>query len=283
MALFVLLAVCAAVGVVIVAVPKSPPLPTFPDDDAAADVAPPKPWLTRIRTLAVWLIAAGVVLVGVSLTSWWGVAVACAALVIAVPLNRESARKERHRRRTAQLVVNWAEQIRALLMAGMELTPALRESALQVPDRRFVRFATSLDILGTSPALYALSRELASPQADLIIGVLVAAAEETTRRIADAIDGLCVHLREETAVMDDVEAGRGGLRLERNMTAVMGVAVMVLIATAGGLGRYYADWLGQVAILVVGVMFGAAYWIMMRLERFKLPRGFVLRDRGRAG
>ena len=245
-----------------------------PSVEAAIEQRPP---LFKVALTLRWLIAAGVVFVGVASTGWWGAGIMAAGIVLYIPLMIADTQRNQQSIEDASTVAAWADQIRALVMAGVDRHVALGQAALNQDHPAMQRFAAEIDVHTPELALTRLAQRIQHPQADLIVGILVATEGETVGDMTGTLHRMSTHIRSEVGLIESVLAKRAGIRMERNLTALIGFGVMGLIATLGGLAAYYDDFLGQVVIVGVTAFFAAGMWWMARLEKFKTPARFRLR------
>ena len=139
------------------------------------------------------------------------------------------------------------------------------------------RFASEIDVHEPVLALTRLAQRMQHPQADLIVGVLVATEGQTVGDTAGTLQRLAVHIRSEIATMEDMMAKRAGIRMERNVTALLGISLMAGVVLFAGLGEFYEDAFGQSVLVGVGIVFALGMFWMSKLEKFKTPARFRLR------
>ena len=247
--------------------------------DVLARVEPPA-WLATAGGW-VWVAVAAVAGVTFTLFGWWGVGIIVAVVCVWMPYNRRQKELSAEQMEISGWVVGWAEQIRTLVLAGVDMHHALREASISQTDGRFRSFASDLQVSQEpQQPLRTLASRLANEHADLIIGVLIAAETETVGSLADVLDDLCEHLRDEMALVAEVDAQRQGIRTEKNMTAIVAVLLLVMLFTVSGMASFYDDLTGQLTLLFgCGAMFGALLW-MGKLERISQTEGFRLRGEG---
>lgn len=225
-------------------------------------------------------VVAGVV-AGV-FTGW--VVGAILVAVAAGTLPRVLGRDPDAARRVARIeaVAAWTEMLRDTLSAAAGLEQAILATARTAPEpirADIAELAVRIERGDPLPgALRELAEDLADPTADLVLSALVLACQHQARQLAALLGDLATEAREQVAMRLRVAAGRSRLR-----TSVR-VIVTTTLAFASGLLLFNRRYLtpydsagGQLMLLVVGVLFGVAFWWLARLSRPREPERFLTR------
>jgi tight adherence protein B len=255
----------------------------------AAVALAPRWWWRWARPLRISLRGAAItltvgVLAGV-LTGW--IVGAVLAAVAAGTLPRVLRRDPDAARRLARLeaIAVWTEMLRDTLSAAAGLHQAILATAPTAPqairgeiNELVVRVERGEPLAG---ALRALADELADPTADLVLAALVLACEHPTRQLAALLGELATEAREQVFLRLRVEAGRS--RIRTSVRVIVGTTVVftagLLVADRAYLAPY-GNPLGQLMLLVVGVLFGVGFWWLARFCRLPAPERFLTRLRG---
>ncbi|MGH3828535.1 MAG: type II secretion system F family protein, partial [Pseudonocardiaceae bacterium] len=220
-------------------------------------------WPPRISPWSAATVLTSGALAGV-LTGWIVGAVLAAAAAGTLP--RVLRRDPDSARRIARIeaVAVWTEMLRDTLSAAAGLHQAILATAPTAPQ--VIRDEINelvMRIEGGEPlpgALRVLADELTDPTADLVLAALVLACEHPTRQLAALLGELATEAREQVFMRLRVEAGRARIR-----TSVRVIVVTTVVFTAGLLmadRAYLAPYgspLGQLMLLVVGVLFGLGF------------------------
>ncbi|PZS11603.1 MAG: pilus assembly protein TadB [Pseudonocardiales bacterium] len=231
-------------------------------------------WWNRLRSTSprasLAALAAGV-LAGV-LTGW--VVGAVLAAVAAGTLPRVLGRDPDQSRRAARIeaIAVWTEMLRDTLSAAAGLEQAILATAPTAPeairadigDLR-VRIERGEALAG---ALRELADDLADPTADLVLSALVLASQYRARQLAELLGELATEAREQVAMRLRVEAGRARTRTSVRVivTTTLAFAAGLLVLDRGYLTPYDSA-VGQLMLLIVGVLFGVAFWWLGRFSR----------------
>lgn len=235
----------------------------------------------RERTSARWLaasVAAG--LVAGLITGW----VAGGILVVLAgwALPRVLGGNQEHTYRVARIeaIAAWTEMLRDTLAAAAGLEQAILATVDTAPEaiRDDVReLAVRIERGDRLPeALKEMADDLNDPTADLVISALVLASQHQARQLADLLGELAIEAREQVSMRLRVEAGRA-----RTRTSVRVIVAATLVFAAGlvALNRGYLDpydgAFGQVMLLLVGGLFGLAFWWLDKISRLAEPERFL--------
>lgn len=238
-------------------------------------------WRPAISARDAGAALAGGVLAGV-LTGWIAGAVLAAAAVATLPrvLRRDPDAAGRVARIDA--VAGWTEMLRDTLSAAAGLQQAILATAPTAPQavraeigELAARIRQGEQLPG---ALRKLADELADPTADLVLAALVMACEHPTRNLAALLGELAGEAREQVAMRLRVEAGRARIR-----TSVRVIVATTVLFTTGLLVANrpyltpYDSGVGQLMLLVVGVLFGLAFWWLACFSALPAPERFLTR------
>ncbi len=166
-----------------------------------------------------------------------------------------------------EAIAAWTEMLRDVLSAAAGLEQAILGTAPLAPAAirdQITGLASRLESgQRLAPSLRRLAGQLADPTADLVLAVLVLAAEHHARQLADLLGSLAATAREQAAMRMRVETGRA-----RTRTTVR-VIVATTLAFAAGVVAFNRAYLeaydsaaGQVVLLLVGAVFVAGFaWL----------------------
>jgi tight adherence protein B len=162
-----------------------------------------------------------------------------AALVAAVPALAAASIPRAYfgRRRVAQLRARqaaWPDALRdigASIAAGHSLTHALvtlADTGPPVLRDPLARFVSRARMLGTVPALELLEAELADPNSDRVVEVLILASERGGPIVKQILEDLVVTTTKDVKVLDEIDSE--GLEMKLNARAVLVMPWLVLVA-----------------------------------------------------
>lgn len=240
----------------------------------ARDVVPRRPMNPAIL---VRLAAAIGVAVLIGALTRWPVGAALAGLA-AWFLPKALGPDREHVRQVARIeaVAVWAEMLRDTLAASAGLHQAVSSTAAIVPEAirpEISDFALRLDQGERLPhALKLLADDLADPTGDLVCGALILASKRQAGQLGELLGRLAEAARAHAVMRLRVAAARAQTR--SSMRTIMAVTVLM----AGGLMLFNRDFLapygtviGQVVLLLVGVVFGVTFLLIQRLGRIGEP------------
>jgi tight adherence protein B len=174
-----------------------------------------------------------------------------------------------HARQLARIeaIAAWTEMLRDVLSAAAGLEQAILGTAPLAPAAIRDEITTLAARLESgqrlAPSLRRLAGEIADPTADLVLAVLVLAAEHHARQLADLLGSLAATAREQAAMRMRVETGRA-----RTRTTVRVIVATTLAFAAGvvafnrGYLEVYDSAAGQVVLLLIGALFVASFaWL----------------------
>ena len=229
-----------------------------------------------------WILAAGVLTVGVAVTTGWLVGGVLAGIAT-WGLPRVLGSNTAHTRTMARIeaIAVWSEMLRDTLAAAAGLEQAIVATASTVPEairpeiNELVFQLERGDRL--APSLRHLADQLADPTADLVISALVLASEKQARQLADLLGELAIETREQVSMRLRVEAGRA-----RTRTSVR-LIVGVTLAFAAGLAILNRGYLapfdsafGQLMLAGIGGLFTLSFWWLGKMARYQTPDRFLV-------
>ncbi len=169
-----------------------------------------------------------------------------------------------------EAIAAWTEMLRDVLSAAAGLEQAILATAPLAPAAIRDEITTLAARLESgqrlAPALRRLAGQLADPTADLVLAVLVLAAEHHARQLADLLGSLAVTAREQAAMRMRVETGRA-----RTRTTVRVIVATTLTFAAGVVTfnraylEVYDSAIGQVVLLLIGAVFVAGFAWLARI------------------
>ncbi|MFI9559109.1 type II secretion system F family protein [Nonomuraea endophytica] len=183
-----------------------------------------------------------------------------------------------HARQVARIeaVAVWAEMLRDTLAASAGLHQAVGSTAAIAPEpirAEVMELSARLDQGERLPyALKLLADDLADPTGDLVCGALILAAKRQAGQLGDLLGRLAEASRAHAVMRLRIAAARAQTR--SSMRTIMAVTVLM----AGGLMLFNRDFLapygtaiGQVVLLLVGLVFAASFLLIQRLGRIGEP------------
>lgn len=254
----------------------------------AAVLARWRRWWLRLPSIsargAAAALAAGV-LAG-TLTGWVVGAVLAAAAAAVLPRVLRCDPDAARRVARIEGIAAWTEMLRDTLSAAAGLQQAILATAPTAPQAirsEIGDLAARIRRGEQLPrALRELADELADPTADLVLAAVVMACEHPTRNLAALLGELATEAREQVSMRLRVEAGRA--RIHTSVRVIVATTVVfttgLLVADRAYLAPYDSP-LGQLMLLVVGVLFGLAFWWLARFADLPAPERFLTRLGGR--
>lgn len=244
------------------------------------------PQATSSRTLSRTLGRRALVAIGVGLlvlvvTSWPVAALASAVLVLAAPSLLGGAKAERESMARLEGLATWTESLRDTIAGAVGLeqaipatayaaSPAIRPQLRMVVDRLRVR--TPLAV-----ALRRLADDLDDPSADMVVAALILNAKLRGPGLRQVLTSLSESARAELEMRQRVTAGRSATRRSSQIVMVFSVGVIALLTLLNP--EYvepYDTAAGQVVLLVVVLCFAAGFFWMKRLSGIDTPARFLV-------
>lgn len=269
-ALLMLLGATMAVGLLLIIVGLFPrAVPAMPKVSRR-----PRPPLSPGRLTGAVLAA-----VVVAVTTRWPVgAVFAAVAAYTLPVVLGPDRAHRATIDRVEAVAAWAEDLAGTLRSAAGVEQAIVQTATTAgPTLRaeLNRLAQTLTAgLRLPTALRRFADDLGDPTADMVVHVLLQAAQSQARDVATSLTGVGVAARRQASGRMRVLTSRARTRTASRIvtTVVLGVAVLLTVFAADFL-RPYRSPAGQLILAVLGGTFAVLLWWMNRLARIDdLPR-----------
>lgn len=253
----------------------------------SAWVSPPRPRRRRARSvdreqLLVRAATAVFSAVTLLLITGWLVAFAVGGLagwqLMGAWLRRRAGAGEEQDR--IEALAAWCQQLRDLLSAdhGPLGTVVASVETCPVAIRPEVRrLATRIERQDPPAALQQFAAELDDPSGDLVASVLLMAMSHSGRT-AELLSELAITIQERATMRLRVEADRSGQRSEGRFVIGFAVVIMSAIVLFGRNSTFldaYDSPAGQLALIVVAVMFAFGVAWLNRLTRFEQPARFL--------
>ncbi|SEP53398.1 type II secretion system F family protein [Amycolatopsis saalfeldensis] len=276
-ALFGLLGAGLAVGVLLVwaGLRGRPVRPATPSRLSA--------WLAvhHDRKQVGWLVVA--VLAGLAvgtITGWVVGAVLTVVAVVGLPRILGSNTDHKLHLERIEAIAGWTEMLRDTLVAAAGLEQAILATAPACPAairEEITELAVRLERgERLAPSLRNLAEQLRDPTADLVISALVLAAEHQARQLADLLGELASEAREQASMRMRVEAGRARTKTSVRVIVIttLSFAVGLVLLNRGYLAPYNSAF-GQIMLLIVGVLFAAAFVWLSKIARMRESERFL--------
>lgn len=242
--------------------------------DVSRRVTGPRPdWLVRAAAGS----AAGTVML--ALTRWPVGAVLAGIVAAVVPETLRRMRAESELVTRTEAVAAWTEMIRDTLAAAAGLEEAVLSTGHAAPEAirpEVDRLARRLRHGQLVEALEYFAEEVANPAADLVVAALTTAARREARELVPLLTALAASARAEAEMRMRVHVSRARIR----------TAVRVVIGTlglfAGGLILFnrsylapYSTAVGQLVLLLVGVIVAFGWLLLQRMAQIEPPGRFL--------
>ncbi|GIG63215.1 hypothetical protein Lfu02_75870 [Longispora fulva] len=221
----------------------------------------------------------GVVGLVVGVATGWPVAAVLAGVAAwTLPAVLGPDRAGRRQVGRMEAVASWAEDLTGTLRAGAGIEQAVITTAVIGPPQ----LRAELDQLAHSlrsgvrlpQALRSFADEVADPTADLVVNVLLQAAEHQARDIAAGLTAVGQIARDQVSARLRIATKRAATHTSTRIviTVVLATTVLLSVATADFL-RPYGTFVGQLVLAVLGAAFSGCLVWMVRVGRVKdLPR-----------
>jgi len=222
-------------------------------------------------------VLAAAALVG-AVTRWPVAAVLAAVAAWALPAVLGPDRAQRRTVDRVEAIAAWAEDLSGTLRAAAGIEQTILQTAAVAP----AEIRDDLNLLAEAlragirlpDALRGFAVGLADPTADMVVNVLLQAAQYQARDIAAGLSGVGRAARRQASSRLRIATGRSRTRTStRIVICVVLASVVLLIVFAHDFLAPYGSALGQLILAVLGAMFGAALVWMVRTGRIPdLPR-----------
>lgn len=227
--------------------------------------------------VAIAVVAGAVVLIG---TRWVVAAVGAGLLVLGWHGIAGGAAEERKAMVRLEALAAWTESLRDTIAGAVGLEQAipssLRASApvLQLPLRVLVdRMHTRVPL---PEAFRRFADDLDDPSADLVVGALILNARLRGPGLKEMLTALSVSARAELEMRRRVAGERRATR--RSVQVVVGFSVGMALFLAifnHAYVRPYDGFLGQLVLIFVCGLYGAAFLWLRRLAKYEMPERFL--------
>jgi tight adherence protein B len=225
--------------------------------------------------------AMGLGIVAGLLTRW--VAVVVTAAVAGFLLPSMSRIRGRHQRELAKVeaLATWIEQVRDTLSAANGLEHAIAATGPLAPAEigpAVERLAARLSYENGAVALRRFADEVDHPLADFVVAALVAATEYQARDLTPLLGELATAARSEASMRTRVWVGRA-----RTRTAVRVIGIVIVLMVVGlnfldpNYMSAYSNFVGQIVLSIIVLMFVGSLMAMDRMGRIALPERFIAR------
>ncbi len=232
--------------------------------------------------------AAGAALMVAVATRWPVGAVLAALAAYTLPAVLGPDRAHRATIERVEAVAAWAEDLAGTLRSAAGIEQAIVQTATTAGPALRADLGRLAQAIGAGMrlprALRRFADDLNDPTADMVVHVLLQAAQSQAREVAVSLSGVGVAARRQASGRMRVLASRARTKAAtRIVTAVvLGVAVLLTVFAADFLGPYRTP-VGQLILGVLGGGFSAALWWMTRIGRVHdLPRILIRPETGAA-
>lgn len=176
----------------------------------------------------------------------------------------------------AEAVETWVRGLTGMMTGGNGIEDAIRTSLPSTPApirpevARLVARLHAQQPIETALRLWA--EEMGDRIADLVASALIMGAGTRRGGVSQALEDLAASVSEQTRTMQRIEAERAGTRSATRIITGLSVAMFAFIVL-GPMGDPYRDLLGQLVLLILGLMFaGVLRWMAMLSQGKKRPR-----------
>jgi hypothetical protein len=229
------------------------------------------------RRIAIAVGAGAVVLIA---TQWVVAAVGAGLLVLSWSGIAGGAGEERQAMVRLEGLAAWTESLRDTIAGAVGLEQAIPSSlraaapALQPPLRALVdRMHTRVPM---AEAMRRFADDIDDASADLVIGALILNARLRGPGLRDMLSALATSARAELDMRRRVEADRRTTRRSVQIVVAVSVGTSLLLAIFNH--QYvepYDSFLGQLVLIVVIALYGAAFLWLRRLSKYDMPQRFL--------
>ena len=181
-----------------------------------------------------------------------------------------------------EAVAGWAEMLRDTMAGSAGLEQAIVATAPLAPlpiRAEVVTLAVRLEGERLAPALRAFADEVADPTCDLVVAALVLAAEHQAQRLGELLGSLATAARDQATMRLRVAASRARTRTSvKVIVGVTGAVVAGLAILNRGYLSPYDTAIGQLVLLLVGLVFAVAFVWLARMTRPASVERFLVSD-----
>ena len=247
---------------------------------------PPSPQAGRRLRLRVTLALGGALLAGLA-TRWPVGTLLAGVLGWAWPALFGTTRAHRQAIARVEAIATWTEQLRGMLASAAGIEQAVTATVPVAPDAIRAEVGALAGRLRTGEpltgALGPLADAIGDETGDLVVGVLLLAADPTQRAggLGEQLDALAAATREKAAMRQRVLAARARVHSTTRTITLITLAVIALLALVNpGFLEPYRSVAGQLALLGIGTLFGLAFLLLARLGRLQAPQRFLASQPG---
>lgn len=240
-------------------------------------VALPRPPGRRLREAGEHLAGRLALAVGAgvgvgALTGWPVGALLAAGAGLALPALLAGSGQQSADLARTEAIAGWAEMLRDTMAGAAGLEQAITATAPVAPPPirgPVIALAGELE-RGASlpPVLSRFADAVGDAAADLVVAALLLAAQHQTRRLADLLGTLAAAAREEASMRLRIQAGRA--RTRTSVRVILAATTSLTLGLAVLNRSYLAPYdsaLGQLILLVIGVLFAVAFTWLVRMTR----------------
>jgi len=211
-------------------------------------------------------------------TRWPVAAILAGAAAWTLPAVLGPERAQHRALQRMEAVAAWAEDLSGTLRAAAGIEQAvIATAAVAPPAIRAELTALAAALRGgvrLPEALRGYAADLADPTGDMVVNVLLLAAQHQARDIATGLSGVGRAARRHASARMRIAAGRARVRTSTRIviTVVLGSAALLVLFAPDFLAPYRSA-AGQLVLAVLGAGFGAVLAWMARVGRIDdLPR-----------
>lgn len=235
-------------------------------------------WSTSRRLFApvnVGALAVGVLVL--LITGWPVAALGAAGGVVLVPKVLGGGKAAKRLITRSEALADWTRRLADLISSGAagSTRDALRRSLNSVPEPiapAVSNLVSRMGPQGTESALRQFAREVDDPAAEKIAMVLILRERNGGPGLAEVLTALAADLDERSRMVREIEAERAKPRSNmRTIVVVTSLLVVGMMLFARAFLSGYSTPFGQLALLVVVVIFGTALRWMGRLSEPVVP------------
>lgn len=248
--------------------------PVPPDRPARAERRRYQAGISALRIAGVLAAAA---LVGAA-TRWPVAAILAGIAAWALPAVIGPDRAQRRVLERVEAIAAWAEDLSGTLRAAAGIEQTILQTAAVAPAEirtELARLAEALRVgIRLPDALRAFAADLADPTGDMVVNVLLQAAQYQARDIATGLSGVGRAARRQASSRLRVATGRSRTKTStRIVICVVLISVVLMTMFAHDFLAPYGTALGQLILAVLGALFAGALVWMVRTGRIPdLPR-----------
>lgn len=187
----------------------------------------------------------------------------------------------------AEAVETWVRGLTGMLTGGTGIENAISTSLPSTPPAIKPEVARLVARLrAQQPVEIALrnwAEEMNDRISDLVASALIMGADTRRGGLSQALEDLSSSVAQQTRTMQRIEADRAGTRSATRIIAAMSVAMFIFIVLSP-IGEPYRDPLGQIVMVVFGLLYAGVLRWMYRLSQGKArPRFLSTPNRGSVG